>query len=270
MDVTARWALAAGGAVAAQIVFAAVLVGAADERSGALEVTGGTPPVTTVLRTTTSTSSTTTTSPPVRLPDVRGEDYFLARSRLLGLQRSLVIERVTFTATTRDEIGVVEAMNPEPGEAAEVGDTIELVVGVRPEPNFVYAPVVRFDVVDWADVSAVGTAGECASWRIVDDVGLELSPVACSEPHTFKVVSALTMPELNGEIDVLAINESSSPLCESASEEYLGVPLSVSSLSVYWVRPSVESWQQGDRSLVCMVFLPGGRDLVGSAKGTLW
>ncbi|HTW17558.1 MAG TPA: septum formation family protein [Nocardioides sp.] len=56
--------------------------------------------------------------------------------------------------------------------------------------------------------------------------------------------------------------------CAADFGDYVGVDYLDSSLFFTYLLPSPRSWQEDDRSVVCLVTSAGGEPLTGSAKGT--
>ena len=54
--------------------------------------------------------------------------------------------------------------------------------------------------------------------------------------------------------------------CLTSFEGFVGMPYEESALEVTWLEPTPESWEQGDRELVCMITDPAG-DVTGSLEG---
>lgn len=94
--------------------------------------------------------------------------------------------------------------------------------------------------------------GDCL---MVDDdlVGsVTSSPkVPCSEPHedeVFKIVTA-ELEEFPGEMEIF---EHADQMCEPHFEDYIGIPYLESDLFIWAYTPSPESWEAGDREIVCI------------------
>lgn len=49
-------------------------------------------------------------------------------------------------------------------------------------------------------------------------------------------------------------------------ESFVGMPYDQSALEVTWLEPTEESWEAGDRELVCMITDPAGQT-TGSLEG---
>jgi len=90
--------------------------------------------------------------------------------------------------------------------------------------------------------------------------------VPCSEPHdneTFAVydVSFDSYPA-EGNMDQLAYDG-----CKARFESFVGTDYESSSLEISTMFPSVESWAQNDREVICAIYDMNANQLVGSAAG---
>jgi hypothetical protein len=90
--------------------------------------------------------------------------------------------------------------------------------------------------------------------------------VPCSDPHdneTFAVfdVSFNSYPT-DGNMDELAYGA-----CKARFESFVGRDYETSSLEISTMYPSVQSWNENDREVVCAVYDVNDNQLVGSAAG---
>ena len=75
--------------------------------------------------------------------------------------------------------------------------------------------------------------------------------VSCEIPHDNEVLATyeldlLNIPEQN------ELLEKSNDGCLELFEGYVGVDYASSSIEIYTLRPTEESWEQGDRSVNCI------------------
>jgi len=87
----------------------------------------------------------------------------------------------------------------------------------------------------------------------------------CSDPHDNEVIaldqmSATVYP---GDDAVTSISEET---CVRAFDGYLGEPYLESLYEVGWLSPSSESWDVGDREIICFAFDPTPQKITGSLK----
>lgn len=107
-------------------------------------------------------------------------------------------------------------------------------------------------------------AGECLLLESDGSVVTGTTTVDCTEPHDAEVYLTGTFPEssfpgdsyLAGEADVTCLN---------AFESYVGTPYADSIYYYDWLVPTEDSWESGDRELLCAIVSGDGSRLVGSA-----
>lgn len=95
----------------------------------------------------------------------------------------------------------------------------------------------------------------------------ETPTVACSEPHVVEVYDAIRLqdgPFPGTEALVLKAAD-----CEKTFEAFVGKPYGESDLQLRYFHPTQESWEHGDREILCAVAVPTGtvtNTLKGSAR----
>lgn len=91
--------------------------------------------------------------------------------------------------------------------------------------------------------------------------------VPCSEPHVVEVYDAINVqdgPFPGAEALVLKAAD-----CEKTFEAFVGKPYGESDLELDYFHPTQESWERGDREILCAVSVPSGtvtNTLKGSAR----
>ena len=112
----------------------------------------------------------------------------------------------------------------------------------------------------WNDLDAFATESE------VTDV----PEVPCEEQHDNEVFALLDLPgDRNAgfpgefELEVVAFER-----CVEAFEAYFGVPYGNSPLDIYTLYPTLLSWLDGDRGVVCSAYPLDGNPVIGSRRGT--
>lgn len=113
------------------------------------------------------------------------------------------------------------------------------------------------------------SAGDCfqdPSDASIEDGIRELPVVPCDTPHDNEVFAVVTLPDgdFPGQEGLQSVAEEE---CVAAFEEYVGVPYDESDFVVFPIPPSSDSWEQGDRELLCTLFLEG-EQTTGSAEGS--
>ena len=93
-----------------------------------------------------------------------------------------------------------------------------------------------------------------------------LPGVPCTEPHDNEAFAVfdLAITDYPGEDAMVELANNS---CVDRFESFVGRDYESSSLDVLTMFPTVESWRQNDREIVCAVYDMEANKLVGSVKG---
>lgn len=95
----------------------------------------------------------------------------------------------------------------------------------------------------------------------------EIRAVPCAEPHDLEVYHEFehadaerppSRPEAIGVIE---------QECVPAFDAFVGVPYIDSDLDFFTFEPTIQGWQEGDRTVQCAVYALDGSKLTGSARG---
>ena len=88
----------------------------------------------------------------------------------------------------------------------------------------------------------------------------------CSEPHDNEVIALEVMAGSSypGDDTVTSISEET---CVRVFDAAMGVPYLDSPYEVGWLSPSSDSWDLGDREIICFVFDPAFEKITGSVRG---
>ncbi len=124
-----------------------------------------------------------------------------------------------------------------------------------------------------AGLTACGTpahdfeAGECTDDSLTGSIG-DIETVDCDEPHQ---AEAFAQFDIDGD-DFPGTEEIQTEGAEGCQgdrfEEYVGVPYPESIFLANGIVPSEESWDAGDRTVICVIGgTTDGADLEGSAEG---
>lgn len=109
--------------------------------------------------------------------------------------------------------------------------------------------------------------GDCIEDPVAGEEFTSVGAVPCSEPHNSEAYYVFDLPE--GALPIgTAMETAVSDGCLTAFDEYVGLDYQYSSYGLLWLEPSIDSWAQGDREIVCLIGDLEGELLVGSAKGT--
>lgn len=107
--------------------------------------------------------------------------------------------------------------------------------------------------------------GDCLSDTVADGEMSEVPVVPCSEPHSSEIYYSHQIPgdELPEGAALDAIIEEE---CFREFESFIGMPYEESALFISTISPTNESWDAGDRELLCIVDDPDG-NVTGSLRG---
>jgi hypothetical protein len=109
--------------------------------------------------------------------------------------------------------------------------------------------------------------GDCLA-EVVPDAEVDEVPVtSCDAPHVSEAYSSHTI-EAEALPDEAAFEALVDEVCLPAFEAFVGLPYEESVLYVSSLSPTPESWDAGDRELLCLLDAPEGEVLTGSARGT--
>jgi hypothetical protein len=98
-----------------------------------------------------------------------------------------------------------------------------------------------------------------------DEIG-SLPGVPCSEPHDNEAYALIDLtitdyPEGEGMYELAFAS------CMQQFEAFVGKDYDSSSLDIFTMYPSTESWKQNDREVICSVYDVDANKLQGSVKG---
>jgi hypothetical protein len=95
-----------------------------------------------------------------------------------------------------------------------------------------------------------------------------IAPQSCQGQHGREVVAVLDDPAARGLSypGLEAIRRDLDPLCRAAAEDYVSGSLDQAPLRVFRIYPSRESWNDGNRRVVCALGSKDRRPLVGSLR----
>lgn len=91
--------------------------------------------------------------------------------------------------------------------------------------------------------------------------------VPCSEPHVGEVYDSITLKDGKYPGDEALVRESAK--CETTFQGFVGKAYAESDLKLAYFHPTKESWERGDREILCVVEVPSGtvtNTLKGSAR----
>ena len=88
-----------------------------------------------------------------------------------------------------------------------------------------------------------------------------LETVSCSRPHQAEVFALPEAAQLESE---------ARRVCEKDFTPYVGSSVEDSALDLIWMTPSRESWERGDRQIVCLAAANGDQTLRGSVRDSAY
>jgi hypothetical protein len=93
----------------------------------------------------------------------------------------------------------------------------------------------------------------------------DLPGVPCSEPHDNEAFAVFNLTMANYPGDTMA--ELAYDSCMERFEPFVGNEYESSTLEILTLYPTISSWQQSDREVICAVYDMNDEKLQGSAKG---
>lgn len=100
-----------------------------------------------------------------------------------------------------------------------------------------------------------GSSGEVSSVPTID----------CAEPHDSEAYASIMIPDGDypGEDAVLTQADTE---CAAEFASYVGIAYEESTLGFAYYYPTAQSWESGDREILCLVYDPAGQ-VTGSLEG---
>lgn len=109
--------------------------------------------------------------------------------------------------------------------------------------------------------------GDCYQEPDATEFVTELRLVDCDEPHDNEIYAFGQYPaDDNDEFPTdEELDDFSNEFCTEAFEEYVGIPYADSLYFITYLQPTEESWEDGDREVVCILYDQDGQ-MEGSKK----
>jgi hypothetical protein len=105
--------------------------------------------------------------------------------------------------------------------------------------------------------------GDCLTDQSSAEQVSDVPVVPCTEPHSSEVYHLYQVPGDTFPGDFTQVTEEQ---CKPAFQTFVGMAYDQSVLEVTTLEPTVETWADGDRELVCIVVDPAG-NVTGSLQG---
>ena len=108
-----------------------------------------------------------------------------------------------------------------------------------------------------ADVFTV-KVGDCLNDHAGNGQVSTVPLIDCAEPHDSEAYASITMKDAAFP-GADAVKTASDAGCEAQFNTFVGVNYAASRLSFSYYYPTTETWSQGDREILCLIFDPVGR-----------
>ncbi|MEX1208694.1 MAG: septum formation family protein [Acidimicrobiia bacterium] len=111
--------------------------------------------------------------------------------------------------------------------------------------------------------------GDCFKDPEADQLGAMevVEVVPCEHPHDTEIFYSFTLTA--GEMpDVDTMRELAAGQCFPAFDAFVGIQFELSALDVFPLTPTPQQWDDGHRTVHCVLFNYDLSELVGSARGT--
>lgn len=96
--------------------------------------------------------------------------------------------------------------------------------------------------------------GECVDIAVNSTSVTEFTGFDCAMEHDIEVYFVGDVAAT--DFDAIAIAEEASALCRAEFETFVGLTYEESTLDIYYLYPQQESWDAGDREVICAVYTP--------------
>lgn len=124
--------------------------------------------------------------------------------------------------------------------------------------------------------SAVATSladlknGDCTSPEQNSIFASGLDVTDCSEPHDMEVAGRFELSEAAGVAypGYLAIRQEAYKQCQPVFESWTGVAFWDSKYDINTITPSASTWDDGDRSVICLIETVDGKPLTAAVGAT--
>jgi hypothetical protein len=101
------------------------------------------------------------------------------------------------------------------------------------------------------------------------DSAIDNKVIDCAQPHDAEVFLVFEVPGASGPYPGNeAIGELQQTRCQAAFEGYVGKEYGLSSYTINYVRPDIDTWSSGDHQIACLIEDASAGKLTGSAKNT--
>jgi hypothetical protein len=95
--------------------------------------------------------------------------------------------------------------------------------------------------------------GDCLDGFSAENEISKVPALPCSMEHTDEIMAAVSLTDEEGYPGADAIQEDADQACYEEFEEFVGMPWDDSRLDFGYLAPTDESWEEGDREILCTV-----------------
>jgi hypothetical protein len=96
--------------------------------------------------------------------------------------------------------------------------------------------------------------GECLDISVDASTVTSLEGFDCAQEHDAEVYFVGAVEAQSFE--PVAVAEEAAALCRREFTEFIGVSYEESELDIYYLYPQADSWENGDREVICAVYTP--------------
>jgi hypothetical protein len=96
--------------------------------------------------------------------------------------------------------------------------------------------------------------GECLDIALEASTVTELAGFDCGQEHDAEVY--FVGESSRTEFDQLKVAEDAADVCRDEFASFIGIAYEESVLDIYYVYPQADSWENGDREVICAVYEP--------------
>lgn len=91
--------------------------------------------------------------------------------------------------------------------------------------------------------------------------------VECSEPHHNEVYDVFELPD-GAYPGIISVEMTAEDACLAGFEPFVGLDYASSQWDIGYLYPTPDTWENGDREVVCMVYDLSGQRTSGTAGGS--
>lgn len=109
--------------------------------------------------------------------------------------------------------------------------------------------------------------GQCLTDTTSDDQVSSVPVVDCAEPHAGEIYALPQLPDGDFPGEQVISDQADQMCAGQAFQDYVGLPYQDSDIYYSTLVPSTETWDDGDREIVCILAAQDGSSSTGSLRG---